>query len=170
MNLQLSKTWTGLLLITVVGTVCTVLYPDDEQPTESITDLLSKLSVHPTSGSSASQSDTDNAGDVAYFEKNRPFSQFYKVPPPPPPAKPKVIPPPVYVRPPTHFPFKYMGQMINDKGQRSVFLMDDDQPVVIHPNETYENTWQMTTQASGGFVFTYLPTHETFRLSPEDRQ
>jgi hypothetical protein len=148
-----------------------MLYPDDEQSTtESMSELLSNLSGRPTTALDASQPDADSPVDVAYFEKDRPFSQFFKVPPPPPPAKPKVIPPPVYVRPPTQFPFKYMGQMIDDAGLRSVYLMDGDQPIVLHPNDSYENAWRMTTLTGGGFMFTYLPTQETFRLNTEDRQ
>ena len=162
---NLSKFWTGLLLTTSVLTLCTLLYPDQPNDVDLSVYQLGHNAVPVTNLKVTAQASVSTDGD---FDQKTPFHQFYKDPPPPPPIQVKALPPIPPVRPATHFPFKYMGQMLDDKGQHTLFLLDDDEPIMLHLNSIYNNTWRVEEGSHADFLFTYLPTHEMFTLNTDD--
>lgn len=75
--------------------------------------------------------------------------------PSPPPPKPYVPPPPPPPQAPP-LPFRHLGHWA-ENGQRTLLLVQGDQPLAVRPGQTLPGGWRVDTISEHAVVFTYLP-------------
>ena len=76
-------------------------------------------------------------------------------PPPPPPPSP---PPEVPRAPP--LPFRYMGQLSDDKGAVTYFLVRGTSTLSVSVGENIDSMYRLESAEGGALQFTFVPLKE----------